>query len=245
MPRLAPHVPLAEQVAEQLRQRIADGEFEVGSRLPTEHQLTEELGVSRNSVREALRSLVHAGLLRAKAGYGTVVVATSDLAPALARRIEREAASDTAEVRLILEREASRLAARRATAEQRRALSAALDARAQAADGPAYVAADMRFHEVLMDASGNALLAELYRGIGGNEDALLDLDDPALDLEATVRALAPIDDAHRELVDAVLAGDPAAASAAAERLVRLANERTGVTLRDDHDHDHTDGPARA
>ena len=136
MPRLQQNVSLAEQVAGQLRRRIAGGEFPVGALLPTEHELAQELGVSRNSVREGVRSLVHAGLLGARAGYGTFVVATSDLAPTLARRLEHDRAADIAEVRLLLEREGARLAASRATPEQHRRLGEALDRRRAATSGP-------------------------------------------------------------------------------------------------------------
>ncbi|MFC7272892.1 FadR/GntR family transcriptional regulator [Paractinoplanes rhizophilus] len=228
MPRLKPNVPLAEQVAGQIRRRIAGGEFPVGALLPTEQELSRELGVSRNSVREGIRSLVHAGLLGARAGYGTFVVATSDLAPTLARRLEHDRAADVAEVRLLLEREGARLAATRATPEQRRRLAEAIAARRAAASGPAYAAADIAFHHLLLEASGNALLAELYRGTGGNEQALLHLNSPTVDWPATVPGLAEIDAAHAAIVDAVLAGDPDAAAAAAEHTVRLAHEQAGL-----------------
>ncbi|MER7278755.1 FCD domain-containing protein [Dactylosporangium sp. NPDC000244] len=224
MPRLSPNVSLSEQVADQLRRRIADGEFPVGALLPTEHELTRELGVSRNSVREGLRSLVHAGLLGARAGYGTFVIATSDLGPALARRLERDRAADVAEVRLLLEREGARLAATRATPQQRAGLAEALAARAAATDGPAYAAADIAFHRLLLEASGNALLAEIYRGTGGNERSLDHLNSPDVDLAAARPRLAEIDASHAEIVDAVTAGDPDAAAAAAERMARLAHE---------------------
>ncbi|ERK71400.1 transcriptional regulator, GntR family, partial [Leifsonia aquatica ATCC 14665] len=123
MPRLAPNVPLSERIANQLRQRIAEGEFPVGTLLPTEVDLAREFDVSRGCVREAVRSLVHAGMLGARAGYGTFVVATSDLAPALARRLEHDRIADVLEVRLLLEREGARLAATRATPEQREVLA--------------------------------------------------------------------------------------------------------------------------
>ncbi|MFI5910623.1 FadR/GntR family transcriptional regulator [Dactylosporangium sp. NPDC051541] len=224
MARLEPSVSLAEQVAGQLRRRIADGEFPVGALLPTELELTRELGVSRNSVREGLRSLVHAGLLGARAGYGTFVVATSDLAPALARRLEQDRAADVAEVRLLLEREGARLAAERATPQQRAQLGEALLARAAATDGATYAAADIAFHRLLMEASGNALLAELYRGVGGNEQALAHLNSPAVDVADYPDDLPPIDAAHAAIVDAVVARDPDAAATAAEHTARLAHE---------------------
>ncbi|GIT81231.1 hypothetical protein LLS1_29000 [Leifsonia sp. LS1] len=230
MPRLAPSVPLSERIALQLRQRIAVGEFPVGSRLPTEVELAEEFDVSRGCVREAVRSLVHAGMLGARAGYGTFVVATSDLAPALARRLEHDRLADVLEVRLLLEREGARLAALRATPGQREVLAAALAGRAAAlatGDAPAYAEADRRFHRAVFEASGNVLLAELYRGAGGNDQALLHLDSPDVDLAALADDIARIDETHAELVAAIDARDPEAAALAAERMVHAAHEQAG------------------
>ncbi|WP_300682021.1 FCD domain-containing protein [Nocardioides sp.] len=224
MTRLTPHVPLAEQVATQLRSRIATGEFPVGARMPTENELAAELGVSRNSMREAIRSLVHAGLLRARAGDGTYVIAASDLAPALARRLEIDQDRDVAEVRLLLEREGARLAALRASDEQRRDLRSALEARREASDLAAYTAADIAFHRLLLEASGNALLAELYRGAGGVEAAHRDLDAEERGFAAVAADMAPIDDAHAALVDAIVAGDPDQAEATVEQLVALVQD---------------------
>lgn len=224
MPRLSPNVPLSAQVADQLRHRIADGEFPVGSRIPTEAQLTDELGVSRNSVREALRSLVHAGLLRARAGDGTYVTATSELAPVLERELERARAADVAEVRLVLEREAARLAATRATAAHLATLDAALADRDAAMTGADYATADLDFHHALLDASGNLLLAELHRGTGGVEDNLLrttPLDATFADLRPATR---PLDDAHVAVVDAIRAREPGIAAGAVERMIALAQE---------------------
>ena len=222
MEPIPPHVPIAEQVAGQLRRRIAAGEFPVGSRLPTEHELTAQLGVSRNSVREALRALVHAGMLRARVGDGTYVAATSDLAPAIARRLELDRAADVAEVRLILEREGARLAAARAGAEQIASLRAALAERAAATDGMAYAAADIAFHHTLMEASGNVLLAELYRGAGGIEESVLRITPLGDGFDRFAAATVELDDAHRALVEAIAARDPELAADVVERMVRLA-----------------------
>jgi DNA-binding FadR family transcriptional regulator len=222
MPQVTPNVPLSTQVADQLRHRIADGEFPVGSRIPTEAQLTDELGVSRNSVREALRSLVHAGLLRARAGDGTYVTATSELAPALERELERARAADVAEVRLVLEREAARLAAARATPAQLDTLDDAVAAREAADTGGGYAAADLDFHHALLDASGNLLLAELHRGTGGVEDNLLrttPLDGTFAAFRAATRRL---DDAHAHVVAAIRARDPERAAVAVETMIGLA-----------------------
>ena len=65
--------PLADQVIAQLRTQITSGEWPVGSRIPTEVELVEQLGVARNTVREAVRALAHNGLLDIRQGSGTYV----------------------------------------------------------------------------------------------------------------------------------------------------------------------------
>ena len=228
MTRLSPNVPLSTQVANQLRHRIASGEFPVGSRLPSEHELTAQLGVSRNSVREALRALVHAGMLRARAGDGTYVTATSELAPALARRMEEDRAADVAEVRLLLEREGARLAALRATPAHHSQLRALLARRRAARSGIEYVEADIAFHHLLLDASGNVLLAELYRGARGVEESLVRVTPLGADFPAFLRENSELDAAHATLLDAVETGDADRAARAAEALVALARQRPTV-----------------
>ncbi|MEJ6550900.1 FCD domain-containing protein [Corynebacterium sp. USCH3] len=224
MSRIQPRSTLPEQVADQLRRRIASGEFPVGTRIPTEHDLAEDLGVSRNSVREAVRALVHAGMLGARAGYGTFVTATSDLAPTLARRVDQDREQDVAEVRAVLEREGARLAALRATDVQIGALKEALVSRAVAADDHAYAAADITFHRILMEASGNALLAELYRGVGGNEQALLHFSQEDINFADRPTAIAAIDDEHTAIVRAVAAHEADDAADAATRAVTLVQD---------------------
>lgn len=70
--------PLVEQAAERLRARITDGSWAVGTRLPGETTLAAELGVSRSTVREALRALAGAGLVRPRRGSGVFVIADGD-----------------------------------------------------------------------------------------------------------------------------------------------------------------------
>ena len=215
MPKLESNVPLAAQVAEQLRQRIGSGEFPVGAKLPTEAQLAQDLGVSRNSLREGVRALVHAGMLRARAGDGTYVTATDALMPALRRRTTSERAVHVEEVRRLLEREGARLAALRATPEQRSALRAANTARIAATSGAEYMAADLAFHHLLLVASGNPLLCDLYRGTGGIEESLHRVTPTDAAYAQFVRRRGPLDAAHDAVVAAVEAGDEQAAAQAA------------------------------
>ena len=68
-----PATPLYKQVLQSLRSRIVDGTFAIGTTLPTEAELVAEFGVSRHTVREALRQLRTDGLLESKQGSGTTV----------------------------------------------------------------------------------------------------------------------------------------------------------------------------
>ncbi|MFL6532108.1 MAG: FadR/GntR family transcriptional regulator, partial [Pseudomonas sp.] len=69
---------LVDQALEQLRQRISDGVWAVGQRLPTEPELVAELGISRNTVREAMRVLAFSGLIEIRQGDGSYVRAVVD-----------------------------------------------------------------------------------------------------------------------------------------------------------------------
>ncbi|MFY1573948.1 FadR/GntR family transcriptional regulator [Verrucosispora sp. WMMD703] len=153
----------------QLRQRIMDGEWPVGGRIPTEPQLVETLGVGRNTVREAVRALAHAGVLECRQGSGTYVLSTDELAPVVARRLTDDRMTEVIEVRRAFEVEAARLAARRRTPEDLATLDDALAAREAAWRGgrvAEFVAADAALHTAVVAAAHNTMLAELYASIG-------------------------------------------------------------------------------
>ncbi len=123
---------LADQVIAQLRAQITTGEWPVGSRIPTEPELVEQLGVARNTVREAVRALAYNGLLDIRQGSGTYVVATSELAGVMNRRFAEADPQHIAELRSALEAEAARLAARRRTESDMRQLCVLLERRERA-----------------------------------------------------------------------------------------------------------------
>ncbi|MEX2475992.1 FadR/GntR family transcriptional regulator [Marinobacter sp.] len=153
---------LVETAIESLRQAIEQGQWPIGARLPVEAELSAALGVSRNTVREAVRVLVHVGMLETRQGDGTYVRATRDAGETL-RRIARAQLGDQLEVRIMLETEASRLAARRRTESDLQAMTHALDARARAGqDVATRIQHDRSFHRALVAASHNPALAELY-----------------------------------------------------------------------------------
>lgn len=202
---------LADQVIAQLRNQITTGEWPVGSRIPTEPELVEQLGVARNTVREAVRALAHNGLLDIRQGSGTYVVATSELAGVMHRRFASADPRHVAELRSTLESSAARLAAVRRTERDLKQLDALMQRREEtwaAGDAEAFVDADSTLHLAVVAASHNDVLTELYADLG---DLLRDYlrEDVGEDLTPET----PMD--HSRLVEAIRAGDAETAAAEA------------------------------
>ncbi|MFB7211343.1 FadR/GntR family transcriptional regulator [Streptomyces sp. NPDC056255] len=203
-------VSIVDTVINELRGEIARGTWQVGDRIPTESRLAEIFGVSRLSVREAVRVLVHAELLTTRQGNGTFVTATDEGRVALRRRLDRARTTDILDVRRGLDIVAARLAATMRTEEDLASLQEAMERRTaagRAGDLDTFTDADVDFHLRIAEASHNPLLSDLYRNMS---DALWE----------TVKANQCIDEAgddpfHTALYEAVRNGDPAAATAAA------------------------------
>lgn len=202
----------SDQVLAQMEALISSGEWAVGSKIPAEPELVAALGVGRNTVREAVRALEHAGLLAPRRGDGTYVRAGTDLGAALLRRAERAGVLEVLEVRASLERDAAASAALRRTDADIAAIRTTVAARRAAVrsgDRAVFVAADLAFHRVVIAATGNRVLIDLYAGL---TEAL----------QRSVRQVDELDDdragfpGHDELAEAIIAGDPVAARAAAD-----------------------------
>lgn len=202
---------LAKQVVTQLEQLIETGKWAVGSKIPAEPELMEQLGVSRNTIREALHALIHNGLLEARQGDGTYVRAATHFEAALLRRLRGSEVADTLEVRYSLERDIARLAAERRTEEDLEAIRDALQQRNQNVnDEAAFVQADMAFHMAVAMATDNEFLIDLYRYMSVHiQKAISSIG--SLELESTKDQAA----IHADLFEAIEAKDPAAAERAA------------------------------
>ncbi|CUU60325.1 DNA-binding transcriptional regulator, GntR family [Parafrankia irregularis] len=153
----AAYRPLRQLVADELRGRILRGELTQGSRV-IEDRLAEELGVSRNPVREAIRLLESEGLVEVTPRKGVMVTVISG-----------EEADDLIEVRAALEVTAVRRAATRGiTAEIDAELEAVLVEGEGVTEAGAYErlsALNARFHDLLARASGNNHLVEVLRDL--------------------------------------------------------------------------------
>jgi len=206
-------------IADQLRQLIDDGEFPVGSRLPTERDLAEKLGVSRPTVREALIALEVEGRLRIKVGSGIHVIEPHR---ASAAPVPDPIAGpfDVIGARAVIESAVAEAAARVAKPEDIARLDAALaDAEAMRPSLEAWIALDREFHIGVAAVLGNAVLE---RCVGDLFDQRIHpyfqrlaqhMENPATWRAAHAE--------HKVVRDAIAAHDPPAARAAmAEHLDR-------------------------
>ncbi|EIT86484.1 GntR family transcriptional regulator [Fictibacillus macauensis ZFHKF-1] len=164
----ANRLTLVEQVTAQMEQLIESGEWKVGDKLPPEPALMACFDVSRNTLREAINSLVHTGLVEKKQGIGTTVIGSSQLGMALQKKVRKLDLLDTLEVRLTLEREAAQLAALRRTSEDLQHMEEQLRRCQEAAEmnDPCHFSKmDTLFHKAVIQATHNSLFIELYESI--------------------------------------------------------------------------------
>ena len=205
---------LVDQTLEQLRLRIAQGVWAVGERLPTEPELCAELGISRNTVREAMRVLAFSGLIEIRQGDGSYLRSMTDPLGTM-RALSHCTLGQAQETRQILEVEAIGLAAQRRTASDLRALRTALDTSAALYQGDleAYISADLAFHQRLVDAAHNPALSELYQYFSAIVGAQL---RQTLNLSPRRQA---VFDLHVALLDAVEQQDPERAKSLCRQLI--------------------------
>jgi GntR family transcriptional repressor for pyruvate dehydrogenase complex len=168
-----PRPSLADEVAEELLTRIIDGRCPPDSALPAEGELASETRTSRLTVREAIKTLRAKNIVRVERGRGTYVNPVdqwSALEALVRATVHRESASGRTlpdrliEARRIVEVGAAELAAERRTDEDVERLVARLaemTSADEAGDVHAFVAADLAFHEDVLNAAGNGLIAAL------------------------------------------------------------------------------------
>ena len=152
---------LVDEVYGQLLTMLASGEYSEGSKLPSETQLCEALGVSRNTVRTAMSKLNALGIVENQQGYGNVVrnmnigIYTNSILPCMLAHAG-DLASAT-EFRIGVESMAARLAAMRATPQHLERLHEAYEKADQSIGSADFATYDMEFHRVIAEATGNPL----------------------------------------------------------------------------------------
>jgi GntR family transcriptional repressor for pyruvate dehydrogenase complex len=214
---------VVERIVERITNAIIQGELKAGDKIPTELELSESIGVGRNSVREAIKILVSLGILQIRRAEGTFVCDHFNdrmLDPLIYGLIlEKDASKEIIELRRTFETGILELAVRRATAEHVICLEEELDRLKTTIRNPAVMAEhvleiDMAFHRILVRILGNNLIDRVSNMIerltipsrrrtinqilaSGNGQRMIDL--------------------HAELVDLVRQHDTAGITGAMER----------------------------
>jgi len=153
-----------EHIVRQIHEAIRSGQLQRGAKLPTERELSETFGVSRSVVREAVKVLAAQGIVESRQGSGTFVLDSP--APFVSRTImldvpvEESAITQLMEFREALDTLAAHRAAQRRTEEQAaQILAAARDSETAEDDIDRFSEADLRFHTLIDEASGNVYVA--------------------------------------------------------------------------------------
>jgi DNA-binding FadR family transcriptional regulator len=217
--------PLADEVTAKLRAMIQSGEWTLQQRIPSETELMARLGISRGTLREAIKALAHSGMLEVRRGDGTYVRATSEMSGAARRMYQDHTEEHILEVRVGLDTQAARLAAKNANADDVSALRALLTEREDAwnaADYAGWARADWGFHERVAQASGNPLLHELYVSFGDI------FHDDLLKQQRRAGFEGLPHEGHGALVDAIEARDGDAAVASVNRNLNSCAEWLGA-----------------
>jgi phosphonate utilization transcriptional regulator len=197
--RLVQSNSLAMLVEREIERMILAGDLAAGAKI-TEANIAEKLGVSRGPVREAFRSLEASGLVRLEKNRGVYV-----------RQISLKEADEIYELRALLDEYVGRRVAETATAAEIRDLRQIVERMEKATaktDVDAYLAANLDFHDRLVELAGNAKLLHTYRRL---------VNELHLFRRATLAqggALPVSTREHREIVDRIAARQPAAAGRA-------------------------------
>ncbi|MCK9221063.1 MAG: FadR/GntR family transcriptional regulator [Limnochordia bacterium] len=226
-PQFAPvsKTKVYEHIISQIKELIYTGKLKRGDRLPAERTLTEQLRVSRASVREAFSALEMIGLIESKPRDGTYIAANSQgmVEPlSLAFMLQENFEPAFLEFRRILEVEAARLAATRITQERLTDLTQLVEQMALA-DEANSIEADRRFHYRLSVASNNPILVTVL-------DAISDVIDLSIrthreNLFADEQLKERLVEQHRQILVAVSQRDPDNTAVAVERHFQFVEER--------------------
>lgn len=217
---------LYQEVLDRLIAAISTSEFPPGSQLPSERELMNMIGVGRPSIREAMLTLQQMGLIkishgeRARVIKPTPEVIVDQISGAMIMLLATSprGLDELKEARLWLETALVRMATRNATAKDLDLLADSIRQLQEArGDNGRFVAADMAFHGLIAEMSGNALVAAAAKGM------LHWLSRFKRDLVSVRGAERLTIEEHERIHRAIVAGDAAAASAAMEEHITRAN----------------------
>lgn len=216
---------LSKQIVERIERDIESGVWKVGEKIPPEPELIKKFGASRNTVREAVQALIHAGLLEALQGDGTYVRAKSRFEAMMAKRLRRSNVTETLEVRYTLEREISRMAALKRTPEDLKMLKIHFRRKQEQGQNlQDVINADIDFHMSVALATQNHLLYDIYKNISDYLQIMINCTFATAELdERQVKS-------HTDLLEAIQNQDPDAAEKATLEIIKLSQNALHLKL---------------
>ena len=202
-----------EKVVDYIQGEIRKGNLQRGERLPPERELAEALGVSRNSVREALRTLSLLGFVSSVQGAGNFVTCDFEKNLSTSFRMMLLLGETNylqfSQLRRGLESETARLAANRILPGQLEKLRCLAQRMSDETDPEKGAVLDQQFHLVLCETSGNLLLRALFRAMLSTVNRFI--STMYVRIVAEEHNAQALHDAHMDIVRALAAGDENAA----------------------------------
>lgn len=196
---------LADEVASRLMQKIAEGEFAIGDKLPTEPELMTLFGVGRSTVREAVRNLSNTGLVRVRQGLGTFVEEKKIVTESLSERFLRAKGLELNEVRQLIELKIAEKAALNRTEDDILKMKQHLENRHQMALAhipDQCIQADINFHISIATASKSEILLDLYKTVANH------LQNYFLELYIDTESFIATQHLHESLLQSIINQSP-------------------------------------
>jgi GntR family transcriptional regulator, transcriptional repressor for pyruvate dehydrogenase complex len=224
-------VRVSHKIVRQLQDTISSGELETGALLPSERELAARFWVSRSSVREALSILETLGLVAIEPGRRARVLGTSTEPDKHLTRWQyasRFNENDVYELRLVLESRAARLSAEKMTPQIIANLAASIASMKDSLRQGDLLAAsndDFKFHDIIVNLSGNRLFAEIHHL---NREVIL--ESQKLPLATHKRLWEPVHE-HERILQALEQRDPDGASYLMQLHIIRAADRVGISLK--------------
>ena len=219
---------LHRQVLNKMGEQICSGQFQPGDILPAEDELAEQMQVSRITIRETMKSLSAKGMLQVRRRHGTIVLPRSEWQlfdpdvitwRARAGAVDADLVNDLMELRTIIEPNAAKLAAKRATPEDRAAVRRAFKAMERAVAGHGeYVPADLAFHGAILTACHNQFIQQMQNALSAILRTSFELSS---EIEGGPARSLPM---HEALCIAIEQGDAQAAEQAVLTLIERAEK---------------------
>lgn len=222
---------LSDDIIDQLVDLIARDELTPGQRLPSERDLSQQLGVGRASLREALRSLAVMGIVEGRVGEGTFI--SKDSARYLEKSLrwglllDPKEINDLIETRTLLETQTASFAADRATPDDLERIAATLPALEHAlGDADRFLEMDLAFHLAIASASQNQMLHHLLQLTRQHLQAWIirSLENPSTSSDERARLSFQ---QHQEIHASIAAKDPEGSASAMRR--HLLSSSQGLT----------------